>query len=329
MAFKHFVCCSGTNGTLVKMMNQLQLHNDDACMSEALSSTLRSALDLGDGEALVPRSSFKPSIPAELFRPILQFIHPSDFNYNLSLVSRSFKVDVEAHFYKYVAIPEKKLLFFCRTMIARPDLARRVHRLAFTGAIHREPRSGDKEMVGRTMKLLINLKDLSISSSIYIRQEGEKPWPVHHDDVGILYGCTFKLERLACIFTWAEPLAQWLATQPQLTTFEHGGYPRGEVRLDGGSGGSDATLIKCSYLRISPYILSCFQGSSSSVNKPQPVTLRFDMRFNTVQEEFEAARSLREICRNLKCLTLTRHTSTRNTSRLRESSGHSLKRRPN
>ena len=215
-------------------------------------------------------------------------------------MSHSFRVGVEAHFYKYVAIPEKRLLYFCRTMIARPDLAGRVHRLAFTGAVHREPEPGDTDVVAQMMKLLVNLKDLSISSSFYPRQAGEHPWPVCHDDVRILHDCPFKLERLACIFTWAEPLVQWLSTQPQLATFEHDDYPSGEVRL----GASDATLMSCSYLRISPYILSCYDGRE----KPQPVVLRFDMWLNTVQEEFRAARSLCNISRNLKCLTLTRHT---------------------
>ena len=185
-------------------------------------------------------------------------------------------------------------------MIARPDLARRVHRLAFTGAVHREPEPGDTDVVAQMMKLLINLKDLSISPSFYLRRADERPWPVHHDDVRILHGCPFKLERLACIFTWAQPLVQWLSTQPQLAAFEHDGYPGGEVRL----GVSEATLMSCSYLRISPYILACYDRRE----KPQPVVLRFDMRFNTVQEEYRAARSLCNISRNLKCLTLTRHT---------------------
>ena len=76
------------------------------------------------------------------------------------------------------------------------------------------------------------------------------------DDVRILHDCPFKLERLACIFTWAEPLLQWLSTQPQLATFEHDGYPGGEVRL----GASDAALMSCSYLGISSYILTCYDG---------------------------------------------------------------------
>ena len=105
------------------------------------------------------------------------------------------------------------------------------------------------------MKLLVNLKDL-ISSPFYLCHAGEHPWPVCLDDVRILHDCPFKLERFACIFTWAEPLVQWLSTQPQLATFEHDGYPGGEVRL----GASDATLMSCSYLRISSYILACSDG---------------------------------------------------------------------
>lgn len=207
-------------------------------------------------------------------------------------------------------------------MLARPDLARRVRRLAFTGAVHREPESGDTDVVAETMRLLVNLKDLSITASIHIRRAGERPWPVHHGDVRILDDCAFRLERLACFFSWAEPLARWLATQPQLTAFEHDGYPQGEVRFPGASAPAappneengaqppppppPLPLLQCAYLRITPYILACFEGRA----KPQPVVLRFDMRFITVQQEFGAARALRDVCRELKCLTLTRQTST-------------------
>ena len=248
---------------------------------------------------------FKRYLPPELLLPILQFIHPSDFDYNFCLVSHAFRADVEFQFYKYVSVPEKRLLYFCRTMFARPDLARRVQRLAFTGAVHREPEPGDTELVARMMKLLVNLKDLCISSSFYIPETGEREWPVNRDDVRILYDCPFKLERLDCMFTWGEPLARWLATQPQLVAFEHDGYPRGQVRLGPGPGDA-AMLMQCAYLRITPYILECFEGRE----KPQPVALRFDMRFITVQQEFDAARSLGDMCRSLKCLTLTRQIST-------------------
>jgi hypothetical protein len=248
---------------------------------------------------------YRPTLPPELLLPILQFVHPSDFDYNLSLVSRTFRADVEYQFYKYVSVPEKRLLLFCHTMFARPDLARRVQRLAFTGAVHREPEPGDTELVAKMMKLLVNLKDLCISSSMYIPKTGGREWPVSRDDVRILHDCPFKLERLECMFTWGEPLARWLTTQPQLVAFEHDGYPRGQVRLGPGPGDA-ALLMQCSYLRITPYILECFEGRE----KPQPVALRFDMRFITVQQEFNAARSLGDMCRNLKCLTLTRQIST-------------------
>jgi hypothetical protein len=237
-----------------------------------------------------------------MYRAILRFIRPRDFDYSLALVSRSFRVAVEAHFYKYIAVPEKRLLFFCRTMLARPDLARYVQRLAFTGAVHREPEPADTDMVADMMRLLVDLKDLSITASIHFRRAGERPWPVYHDDVRILHGCAFRLERLVCFFSWAEPLAQWLAGQPQLRTFEHDGYSQGTVAFRAAS----VPLLSCAYLRITPYILACFEGHE----KPQPVVLRFDMRSVNVQQEFNAARALRDICSNLQCLTLTRQTST-------------------
>ncbi|KAH9956221.1 hypothetical protein BGW80DRAFT_1257846 [Lactifluus volemus] len=78
-----------------------------------------------------------------------------------------------------------------------------------------------------------------------------------HNSVRILCDCLFKLERLACVFTWAELLSQWLAKQPQLATFEHGGYPDDDqMRL----GTSDATLMGWYYWRILPDILACYEG---------------------------------------------------------------------
>jgi len=183
------------------------------------------------------------------------------------------------------------------------------------------------------MKLLVNLKDLSISASYYLPEgpegAGTGKWPVHHDDVRILHGCPFKLERLACIFTWGEPFARWLATQPQLVAFEHDGYCDLHASASGGTGMArladalrDAALLRCAYLRISPHILACFNGRAE---KPRPVALRFDIRFNTVQQEYDAARGLRDICRNLKCLTLTRQTLTEeylSTSRILKAFAH-------
>jgi hypothetical protein len=220
-----------------------------------------------------------------LYLAILQFIYPRDFNYSLALVSRSFRINVGAHFHKYIAVPWKRLLFFCRTMLARPDVARRVQHLAFTGAVHREPEAADTDVVAETMCLLVNLKDLSIRASMHLRRAGERPWPVHHDDVRILHGYTFRLERLACFFSWEERLAQWLATQPQLRAFEHEGYSQGAVSFPATS---STPLLRRAYLRITPHILACFEGHE----KPQHAVLRFDRRLITVQQEHAAPRCM-------------------------------------
>jgi hypothetical protein len=94
-----------------------------------------------------------------------------------------------------------------------------------------------------------------------------------HNSARILRDCLFKLERLACVFTWAELLSQWLAKQPQLAAFEHGGYlDDDQMRLST----SDATLMGWYYWRISPDILVCYEGQK----KPQPLVLWYDMRFS-------------------------------------------------
>ncbi|KAI0262391.1 hypothetical protein BC834DRAFT_891045 [Gloeopeniophorella convolvens] len=246
-------------------------------------------------------SPARPRVPPELFRPILQFIHPNDFDYNLCLISRAFRIDVEAQFYKYVAVPERGLLFFCETMSIRPDLALRVHRLAFTGSLHREPEPEDNDTIARMLRQLVNLKDLSISQSRYLRPTGKSEWPAGCEDVHILHGCSFRLERLDCFFLWAEPFARWLGTQPQLTAFEHSGSPRGQVHF----APDNAPLMNCGYLRISSFLLTSYHDRP----KPQPTAMRLDLHFAVPQEEFDAARAMREMSQNLKCFTLTRHTN--------------------
>jgi hypothetical protein len=57
--------------------------------------------------------------------------------------------------------------------------------LAFTEAVHRKLDPGDKDVVVQMMKLVVNLKDLSISESIYLTKTG-KPWPVEHIDMQVL-----------------------------------------------------------------------------------------------------------------------------------------------
>jgi hypothetical protein len=44
-------------------------------------------------------------------------------------------------------------------------------------------------------------------------------------------------------------------------------------------GTSDATLMGWHYLRISPYIVACYEGREKS----QPVVLWYDMRFSDAQ----------------------------------------------
>jgi hypothetical protein len=89
------------------------------------------------------------------------------------------------------------------------------------------------------------------------------------------------------------PLSRWLATQPQLAAFEdgshHGTTGDDQVRL----GTSDPTLMGCSYWCISPYIMK---------ENPQPVELRYDVRFSDAQEELRTAQCLRDVSRNLKVL---------------------------
>jgi hypothetical protein len=173
--------------------------------------------------------------------------------------------------------------------------------------VHREPEVANTGVVAETMRLLVNLKDLSITASMHLSRAGERPWLVQHDDVRIMHGCAFRLERLAYFFPWAEPLAQWLVAQPQLHGFEHDGCSHGAVSFPATS---STPLLRCAYLRITPYILACFEGHE----KPQPIVLRFDMRsIIIVRQEFEAARPLRD---NLKCLALTSRLQ-RSTSRRR------------
>jgi len=65
------------------------------------------------------------------------------------------------------------------------------------------------------MKILVDLKDLSIPMSFYMPETGSgssvREWPVNRDDVRILHDLPFKPKRLesSTMFTWGEPLASF------------------------------------------------------------------------------------------------------------------------
>ena len=67
-------------------------------------------------------------------------------------------------------------------MFTQPDLTCRVKRLAYMGAVHREPKLGEMEVVARMMQML------SISALIYIPETemGECEWPMNRNDMRVL-----------------------------------------------------------------------------------------------------------------------------------------------
>jgi hypothetical protein len=81
---------------------------------------------------------------------------------------------------------------------------------------HIKPRPKGSAGCGKLDENFVNLKDLSIPTSFYMPETGSgssvREWPVNRDDVRILHDRPFKPKRLDCMFTWGEPLAQWLET---------------------------------------------------------------------------------------------------------------------
>ena len=213
-------------------------------------------------------------------------VHPPFpyFDYSLALVSRSFRVDVEAQFYKYVAVPEKRLLFFCRTMLARPDLARRVQRLAFTGAVHREPEAADTDLVAQMMKLLVNLKDLSITACFISGGPGS------HGPCTTTTCGSWTIARSGSNVSGAssrgENRSRGGLRQPQLRVRARrvpGSCDPAEG--DDGAGGVVTPCHDVPPLCVSPHLAVHPCVLQPPRDKPQPVALRFDMRFITVREE--------------------------------------------
>ncbi|KAI0054901.1 hypothetical protein BV25DRAFT_1922272 [Artomyces pyxidatus] len=237
-----------------------------------------------------------PRLPFELYRPIIRYAAPYVPDRYIRFwmyVSRWWRYEIESLFYESVDVPEMGLLYFCRTIIDRPDLARRVLKLEFTSAADHPRRDGDDEMVARALKLLVNLKDLSIKESQHWRVQ---EWVLTHQHYWVLHDVPFQLTYYESHFTWGQEFLDFLATQPGLREFVHAGSTLDDQqpRIQ------ENTLVRANALSISPHIISGFK-------RPRRVTnLQLNFWQHSAEEEEDAVKALRAFSRHLSVLMICR-----------------------
>lgn len=247
------------------------------------------------------------SLPIELHRPIIEYVveaYDADHARNVRLirVCRFWRQETERAMYREVSVPHHKLLFFCQMIISRPDLALLIRRLFFTAAGHRPKQPGDTELVAQMLRLLHNLTDLAISEgpfdqTIYRTED----WVVGKNDSWIFDGCTFKLDRYRCHFSWGQELVDFLSTQKSLREFIHvGGAPDNAESVPDLP---DDTLANCHCLAVPAHTLWGMRQPYTTVT--HLLVKIWDL---SVADAYDAARSIQPLGGSLKCLCLHRMT---------------------
>ncbi|KAI0316177.1 hypothetical protein OF83DRAFT_1128298 [Amylostereum chailletii] len=237
-------------------------------------------------------STHIPRLPQDVYRRIIY----SDLTINcdpyhlghftLLCLSKAWKYEVECALYERVKIPDNNLLLFARTLAARPDLASRVRTLEFITAGRHPRRPGERELVRRMFKMLVNLKDLAFRC----REAGiggpENDLIYQAEDEWILADVPFKLDRLVCTFGWGERLFHLLKTQPSLRQFESSDDSvwTSEWLQASGPRASEDVLENCRCMAIVPYMTATF----ARLPRLTHVRLKLSMR-SPVDEAYGAA----------------------------------------
>ncbi|KAI0312913.1 hypothetical protein OF83DRAFT_1066428 [Amylostereum chailletii] len=135
-------------------------------------------------------------------------------------VSRDWRAEAERYMYSSVCVPNGNILF-CRTIVDRPDLARRVRLLIFNWEGHRPQQPGDFDLVARALRSLVNLTSLSINRSNTCCEYGREDClcVFHYNDVRILRNVPFSLERFSATFCWNQELIEVLEEHPNIKEF--------------------------------------------------------------------------------------------------------------
>jgi len=134
--------------------------------------------------------------------------------HNLLYVSRAWRWEAERYLYTYVVVPDGKILFFCRTVLSRPDLAKRVRYLKTACNHVDEPTLGDIDYLAAGLQAMPNIRDLTLLTCGDLAPF----FPIYNQDTDhwILSSCSFQLYSLHAGFVWNRDLANFVASQPQL-----------------------------------------------------------------------------------------------------------------
>lgn len=228
----------------------------------------------------------------KLYRNIFRMLSAPDLK-QLCLVSRTLRKEAESILYETCSVPDGMLDLFCRTVIEHPELRRHVRVLSCTTMGHRGTieRDHDLALISQGLKSLHNLRDLTISGSFFPLSA----WTVSVNDIHILRGATFKLQRLSCLFVYDDGLLGLLSSQPSIETFIH------LWGADADSGPSIETSLNVKKLSCVPHILQTLRIT------PALSHLRLEFRYLTALQEHQGARCIRQFGHNLVSLCILRY----------------------
>ncbi|THH14097.1 hypothetical protein EW146_g6192 [Bondarzewia mesenterica] len=248
-----------------------------------------------------------PSLPLEMHRIILELVHPTKmrkcfdmggYYYQLALVCRTWKKEVERTLYQDAFVHDGNLMLFCRTIRDRPDLAPLVERLVVYSAAPEPATQDDKNAVARMFRTLVNLKDLEILESRFHSGNLQEKWIINHDDYWVLDDCTFQLVSFTTHWGWRTQLVDFLSRQRYLREFIHrGGTEPTEFPIPI----PDTTLAHCNILYGEPRILFGMDSPYRNLTH-----LRVNFAEMSAREEFDGAECIKFLGKNLISLHIAR-----------------------
>ncbi|KAI0316179.1 hypothetical protein OF83DRAFT_1173138 [Amylostereum chailletii] len=179
--------------------------------------------------------------------------------HRFTYVSKAWKYEAERIIYDRVYVRGRNLLLFCRTLIERPDLAKRVRVLEFCTAGKHRRLPGELDLVKRMFQLVVNLKDLKFWGQPLYEWDVSGDIICVHRDWDVLKDVPFKLDRFVSSFYWHENLFEFLEQQPALRQFESLGHSNiSKEWIKGGFIAPEVVLANCKALRLEPYMTHTF-----------------------------------------------------------------------
>ncbi|KAF8187801.1 hypothetical protein BJ912DRAFT_419894 [Pholiota molesta] len=165
-----------------------------------------------------PDSSAGRFVPAELCACIIESGVLTQRNLHaLVAVSRSFWHESERHLYRQPLLRDKaKIKGFCATVLRRPYLAKRIHKLVVYMPPQTDFQVADLSRITRTLHLAVNLKFLNIFRED--ERDVRRPYPGKGEALHawILEGHEFKLKMFRNSYFAQQALEAFIRSQTEI-----------------------------------------------------------------------------------------------------------------